>query len=249
MTTIAIERDIAIEAAYNVRHLAGYPTAAGSLTTATDLVRSATLHKLTEQGREALHQYGIRTIIDFRSEVEHETYPTPDLTPYGITVTAAPVFQTDASPGALAMKDGYPGHAVVYRGFLAEGGAAYCTLFEAIAENDGGVLFHCAVGKDRTGLAAALLLELAGVPDEHIVADYVRSTPLLAPIVDDRVAKFAERGIDEATGRIMMAAPAEEMVATLAFVRERWGSAADYCAAIGLDAATTKAVRARVISG
>ena len=248
MTTLAIDRDIALETAYNVRHLGGYPTAAGPTTTATDLLRGATLHELTERGCEALRAHGVRTVVDLRSEVEHEASPTPDLSAYAITVIEAPVFQADASPGALVKNEGYPGHAVVYRSFLVDGGAAYRTLFEAIARDDGGVLFHCAVGKDRTGLAAALLLELAGVPDEHIIADYVRSTAMLEPILDERLAKFAERGIDEDTARMMMAAPAADMEATLAFVRERWGSAADYCAAIGLDEPTTAAVRARVVT-
>ena len=132
MTTLAIDRDVALETAYNVRHLGGYPTATGRNTTATDLLRGATLHELTERGCEALRAYGVRTVVDLRSEVEHETCPTPDLSAHAITVIEAPVFQADASSGALAKNEGYPGHAVVYRSFLADGGAAYRTLFEGI---------------------------------------------------------------------------------------------------------------------
>src|SRR5207245_1879248 len=50
---------------------------------------------------------------------------------------------------------------------------------------DGGVLFHCHAGKDRTGLVAALLLALAGTPDEIIAQDYHLSYTYLLPTFDE----------------------------------------------------------------
>ena len=253
VTTATIERDLTdrkihLEIAHNVRHLGGHPTAAGHETTATDLVRSGSLHELTESGLAALADLGVRLVVDFRSDIEHETYPTPDLASYDITVIEAPVVQADYSPGALARRDEYPGHAATYRQFLTEGGGAYRTLFETIATASGPVLFHCAVGKDRTGVAAALLLELAGVPDEHIVADYALSTTELEPIVEERMDRFEEYGISIETGRMMMAAPPRDMDLTLDFIRSRWGSVAGYLGALGLAPATIEAVRARMLS-
>src|SRR5207237_7384320 len=49
---------------------------------------------------------------------------------------------------------------------------AFRDVLTSVAEAEGGVLFHCFAGKDRTGLVAAMLLSLAGVPAEHIAADY-----------------------------------------------------------------------------
>ncbi len=253
MTTATIERDttdrkIHLEIAHNVRHLAGYPTAGGHATTASHLIRSGSLHELTEAGLAAFGELGVKVVVDFRSGMEHEMYPTPDLSAHDVTIIEAPVFETDASPGALARQDRYPGHAAIYRDFLSEGGEAYRTLFETIAMASGPVLFHCAVGKDRTGVAAALLLELAGVPDEHIIADYALSTAELEPTLEERMERFEEYGISIETGRMMMAAPPRDMELTLDFIRTRWGSAAGYLGTLGLAPATIEAVRSRMFS-
>ena len=253
VTTATIEREstdrkITLEIAHNVRHLAGYPTAAGQATTASDIIRSGSLHELTGAGLAAFGDLGVGVVVDFRSSMEHEMYPTPDLSVQDVTIIQAPVFETDASPGALAREDRYPGHAAIYQQFLTEGGGAYRTLFETIAMASGPVLFHCAVGKDRTGVAAALLLELAGVPDEHIIADYAISTAELEPVVEERMDKFEEYGISVETGRMMMAAPPRDMELTLDFIRGRWGSAAGYLGALGLAPGTIDAVRARMLS-
>jgi protein-tyrosine phosphatase len=253
VTTATIQEDttnrtIRLEKAHNVRHLGGYPTHAGRPTTATDLIRSGSLHELTDAGLAALGELGLRTVIDFRSAAEHEHSPTPDLRPLGLDIVEAPVFQVDASPGALARREQYPGHAAIYRQFLAEGTEAYRTFFETVATGHGGVLFHCAVGKDRTGVAAALLLELAGVPDECIIADYALSTTELEPIVEERLDRFREYGISVEEGRLMMAAPPRDMEVTLDFIRGRWGSAAGYLGALGLAPATIDAVRSRMLS-
>ena len=253
MTTATIERDttdrkIHLEIAHNVRHLAGHPTAGGHATTASDLIRSGSLHELTGAGLAAFGELGVKVVVDFRSGMEHEMYPTPDLSAHDVTIIEAPVFETDASPGALARQDRYPGHAAIYRDFLSEGGEAYRTLFETIAMASGPVLFHCAVGKDRTGVAAALLLELAGVPDEHIIADYALSTEELEPVVEERMERFEEYGISIETGRMMMAAPPRDMELTLDFIRTRWGSAAGYLGTLGLAPGAIDAVRSRMFS-
>ncbi len=244
---VTTERTIDLEIAHNVRHLGGHPTAGGQETGASDLFRGGSLHELTARGQKMLRDLGVRVVVDFRSETEQENSPTPALERLGIEVVAAPVFTSDASPTALAQRDNYPGHAALYRQFLAGGGSAYRTLFETIAHTEGGVLFHCAAGKDRTGVAAAILLELAGVPDAAIAADYARSTKELEPFLEQRMMRFEEYGISPETGRKMMSAPPVEMEATLDFIRGRWGSAAGYLGAMGVDAATVAAVRARML--
>ena len=82
VTTATIEREstdrkIHLEIAHNVRHLGGHPTASGHPTTASDLIRGGSLHELTDAGLTSLADLGVRVVVDFRSDVEHEHYPTP----------------------------------------------------------------------------------------------------------------------------------------------------------------------------
>lgn len=140
----------------------------------------------------------------------------------------------------------FPGFAVVYAMFLEIGGPAYRTLLETIAEADGRVLFHCAAGKDRTGIAAALLLDLAGVDDETIIEDYTLTEQLLAPLKEQWLPQMRERGFDEERAAALLAAPAEDMAATLRHLRERYGSAEEYARAIGVSSDAVSAVRARL---
>jgi protein-tyrosine phosphatase len=100
---------------------------------------------------------------------------------------------------------------------------------------------HCFVGKDRTGIVSALLLRLAGVPDEAIVDDYAESGPLVGPLVDDWVAR-AEDDHERAFRARLSAAPAEGMRRVLARLRE-WGGEEEYLRAAGLERAALKRLR------
>jgi protein-tyrosine phosphatase len=238
-------REIPLQIAHNVRHLGGYATASGRHTTDT-IVRAASLHRLTKDGLGTLSASGIRAIVDLRSRVERERDVTPDVLGFGMKRIDAPVFEQDASPVGLDLE--FPGFAAVYVSMLESGRNAYRSLFETIAEIDGGVLFHCAAGKDRTGVAAALLLALAGVPDETIIEDYALSETLLTPLLGEWLPRMAERGIDEHRARALMAAKPEDMVATLAHIRSRYGSSEGYLADIGVSASHVSAVRAKLLA-
>jgi protein-tyrosine phosphatase len=131
---------------------------------------------------------------------------------------------------------------------LESGRNAYRTLFETISDAEGRVLFHCAAGKDRTGVAAALMLGLAGVSDEDIVADYALSYALLEPLLNEWLPKMAERGIDAERGKKLMASPPEDMENTLRHIQTLYGGPAGYLESIGLSPATISAVRAKLVA-
>ena len=154
---------------------------------------------------------------------------------------------SNRTPRRLAWRSEFPGYAVVYQRMLENGRAAYRLLFETIAASDGGVLFHCAAGKDRTGVAAAILLGLAGVDDETIVEDYAVTEQLLAPLMDEWLPKMAERGMTEAQGRALMAANASDMAVTVEHVRTRFGGADGYLHDLGLSATLVNDLRGRLL--
>jgi protein-tyrosine phosphatase len=245
MTVEAPVRELRLQIAYNVRHLGGYATKDGNRT-ASDIVRSASLHRLSDEALEQLSAHGIGAVVDFRSTVERERDVTPDLSRHGIEVVHAPVFEQDASPVALERE--FPGFAKVYERMLEMGRSAYKSLFELIADAPTGVLFHCAAGKDRTGVAAALALDLAGVDDETIIDDYRVSRSLLTPAFQEWLPRIHERGMDEKRAMQLMASNPEDMRATLAHIRNRWGSAEGYLEDIGLSLDAISAVRARLVA-
>lgn len=238
-------RELRLEIAHNVRHLGGYRTSSGRITSET-VIRSASLHRLTGNGMRSLAEAGVTTIIDFRSNVERERSVTPDPTPYGIRHVHAPVFQEDASP--VGMEREFPGFGPVYARFLEMGRDAYRTLIEVTAESDGRVLFHCAAGKDRTGVAAALLLDMAGVDDETIIADYTLTEMLLKPMLEQWLPEMRERGVDETRAQQLLAAPRDAIETALQTLRERHGSAEGYARDLGVSETTISALRARLIA-
>lgn len=246
MTLTIINRELRLEVAHNVRHIGGYRAQDGRTTSST-IVRSAGLHRLTANGLGALRDTGVTTIIDLRSTAEREREATPAPVPYGIQHVFAPVFEQDQSPTGQA-NEPFPGYAVVYERMLETGRDAYRTLFEVLADSSEGVLFHCAAGKDRTGVAAALILGLAGIEETDIVQDYAVSASLLAPLFPEWRPKMAERGITEERAQELMASPPDVMQATLRHIATTYGGPAGYLESIGLSTAAMSAAKARILA-
>jgi protein-tyrosine phosphatase len=111
---------------------------------------------------------------------------------------------------------------------------AFRDVFQTIAEADGSVLFHCFAGKDRTGLVAAMLLDLSGVPREGIAADYTAT--------DVQLARQYEVWIDEAPAekrdafRDELSCPPERILGVLDHLGAKWGGVAGYLEASGVTA-------------
>lgn len=243
--TLTIEsRLLEIEVAHNVRHLGGYRTSGGKSTN-NSIVRSAGLHRLTPNGIGTLADHGIRVVVDLRSAAEREREATPSLESGGIATVSAAVFDIDASPEGLGKN--FTGYAPVYRSMLETGREAYRTLFETIARTDGGVLFHCTAGKDRTGIASALLLGIAGVPYQLIVEDYAVSEGLLMPLMPAWLPRIQERGLTEEQARGMLASHPGAMESTLEHIDEQWGGPDGYMLDIGVARDEIDQLRARLV--
>lgn len=237
-------RELTLALAYNVRHLGGYRMGNGQRTS-TAHVRAASLHRLEPSAFEALWTHGVQTIVDLRSSEELTMHPTP-ATPEWLHMVHAPVFEVGGSTTSAWHEDEeFIGFSRVYPLMLEMGKTAYATLFQQIADRPGGVLFHCSAGKDRTGLAAALLLGVAGVSDDDIVNDYQHSRRLLEGQLADWMPRMAERGISRERAAQLLASDPEDMAAALVHLRETWGGPEGYLRAVGLDTRTIERVRER----
>lgn len=169
------ERMLAWEGCWNVRDLGGLKTACdGRATRRKAIVRSDTPARLTGPGWSALYEYGIRTIITLRTHglVEKEldfTPPYPDLVTFQVEiedVTDQEFVRQWASTELWSTP-------LYYQDALRRWPQRHAAAISAIARaRPGGVLFHCIRGHDRTGIIALLLLTLAGVATDEIIADY-----------------------------------------------------------------------------
>jgi protein-tyrosine phosphatase len=174
---VAGERRVRFEEVTNFRDLGGYPIAGGTHTKWARVFRSDALHRLTDRDLTLYHSLGLRAVYDLRHDAERERYPNPfpavslsllANVAVGVPRQAAPTASTpsDATGGERVLRDAYVG-------MLADAGPLFGRLLTGLASPDGlPAVFHCTGGKDRTGMSAALLLELLGVPRPMVLDDY-----------------------------------------------------------------------------
>lgn len=169
-----IERILTWDGCNNVRDLGGLRTGAGRLTRWRELVRADSPARLTTAGWAELYAYGIRTIITLRTDgmVEDELNFTPRYADI-VTVQAAIEDITDTEFAQQWAATNLWGTPLYFSDALRRWPERHAAVISAIAQaQPGGVLFHCIRGYDRTGIIAFLLLALAGVTPDDIIADY-----------------------------------------------------------------------------
>jgi protein-tyrosine phosphatase len=158
----------------NVRDLGDLRTFDGRMTLRGAIVRSDTPARLTAAGWSALYAYGIRTIITLRTDgmVEDELNFSPRYSDIE-TVQAAIEDITDKEFLQQWAATNLWGTPLYFKDALRRWPERHAAVISAIARaRPGGVLFHCIRGHDRTGIIALLLLALAGVTPDDIIADY-----------------------------------------------------------------------------
>jgi protein-tyrosine phosphatase len=210
------------------------------------MVRSDNIASLTPEGRQAMIDYGVTTVIDLRSEAEVKGSPGPPfsefqsispLSPPGGT-TGTPAFRNlplidDATAAVLNQATTMPQRYVLMLERRQRGMGA---IFDAIAAADGPVLFHCFAGKDRTGLVAAMMLSIAGVDPEAIGADFAETDLQLADRYEEWLAKASPERVESM--REELRCPPEWMLSTLDYVNQKWGGVEGYLEAAGLPSYT-----------
>ncbi|MGP4117327.1 tyrosine-protein phosphatase [Levilactobacillus zymae] len=194
-------RQIKLSGAANVRDLGGYVNRDGKHVRAHKLLRSASLAKLTaEDGQKLVKTYHVKTDVDLRSA--EEAAQQPDAKIKGVTYQFNPVVPhmntTDFMQG-----DGVKNMETAYRNFVLskDGKKAYRQLFKTLLKTpkSQAVLYHCSAGKDRTGVATALILSALKVDRATIMNDYLLSNRYLAPSNQQILAQATASGAHEAT--------------------------------------------------
>lgn len=176
------DRRVDLDGFANARDLGGLPRTGGGTTPVGVFLRSESPDLLTAEAWERLRATGVRTVVDLRRRDERDL--DVGERPGWATVRAADLH--DAAFHGRVDDEGLGGIALHYLEQLREAPAPVVAALATIAEAEpGAVLIHCFGGRDRTGLIAAILLAVAGVEPEAIVADYletVRNAPALAAL-------------------------------------------------------------------
>ena len=242
-------RDLAWDGLLNARDLGGHPTEDGSETRWGSVVRADSVRLLTKEGWQAVVDYGVRTIVDLRSDEELAADPPAELPLVAVHV---PFFddREDVFEEVEAVSSRAADHAEatreVYLIFLEHFRRNVASAIRAVARApEGVVVIHCHGGKDRTGLTAAFLLRLAGVGIEEIAADYALSEERLRTRHEQWFADAPDEATLERLHRIA-ATPAESMVGVLEEIERRYGGVDGYLRAGGVTDSELAGARTRL---
>src|SRR5579862_9449325 len=255
-------RHLALEGVENFRDFGGYATASGARLRPGKLYRSASHGRATDADLEAIHALNIAVVVDLRRKHERLRDPSRRHDAF-----AAEVVEND--DGGEAEDDSWVAHITssdltedsfrdymfrYYRDapFNPRMVDLYQRYFEVLARADGPVLIHCAAGKDRTGILAALTHHVTGVHRDDMMADYLATNdPARAarrlPIVTEAIRELTGRTPPEAAVRVAMGVEAAYLEMALAAMTERCGGIDDYLSStLGVDEAKRRALEARL---
>ena len=244
-TTVSttVDRAIPFRLVFNVRDLGGLPAADGRTVRRGLVYRADGVHRLAGEDLEAARALGLRTVIDLRteSEVDRGRFPTDQ---YSVAWHHLPVLRRIWSDEELVtggsaadfLRDRY-------LDMLVDGGDAIAQAVTLVAEG-APALFHCAAGKDRTGVVAAVLLGLLDVSHEDITADYHASAGAMAAFIDWLTIEFPQ-ALDAMTSQPpeYLEAPAEAMQGFLTMVDARYGSMEGLASHLGISSRTIDELR------
>jgi hypothetical protein len=164
------------DGATNLHDLGGLPRVDGSVTAAGRVFRSGRTESITLSGWIQASEAGVTTIVDLRNADEigrRAGDPSCGFRPADIVVANTPTEAPD-DPEFESVLLPWLDHPASYADNLRLYPQLVASVFSAIAAADGAVLIHCAGGRDRTGMVAAMLLRLNGATVEAIADDYER---------------------------------------------------------------------------
>lgn len=233
-------KDLSWPDCLNVRDLGGLPTADGGEIRHGALIRSDSHGKLTEEGVAAVTAHGVSRIIDLRRQVECVAEPSP--------FAAEPIYRNLPVQDPADPDDGlHLSLTEIYVRLVDRRPELYAAAAHAITDAPpGGVVVHCAGGKDRTGLVIAMTLTVAGVERDLVAADYA--------VTEQRLREANEQylsGVDDETRRerirALMATKPQTMLEVLDHIDGQHGGVSAYLAKGGFGADDQEALRRRLV--
>lgn len=243
-------RIIPLSGIHNFRDYGGYALAGGGRLKSGILWRSAQHEAATDEDLARIDNIGLVHVIDLRGDDERERHPCRRSSAFagqilfagGFTAGLAPHLAAatddiDVETARARMMDTY--RSMPYRGALVETMKLY---FSALSQNDSPSLIHCVAGKDRTGLAVALLHLLVGVHSDDVMQDYLLTNS--AGNIEARIAQGGAhlrgrygREISDDAIRALMSVEEDYLKSALDVITQDHGNIEKYAETIlGVDA-------------
>jgi protein-tyrosine phosphatase len=245
----ADKRHIVLNGVCNLRDLGGYPVADGGRIRWGRVLRSDSLHDLHDSGIDALIEAGLTRVIDLRDASEIAYQPNPFHSHRSVRYTHLPLFaHLDLHAHIARLADVDDILLELYCEVLTQRQAVLSEALSAIADaGPGAVLFHCTVGKDRTGVLAAILLAAVGASTEDIVADYALTTGRIDGIRQNMLEKLSASGVDRKSFSALFSSDPSTMRSMFDFLDSRYGGIDAYLHALDPDWRLRKKLRERML--
>ncbi|MFM8528269.1 MAG: tyrosine-protein phosphatase [Ilumatobacteraceae bacterium] len=232
------DRLIALSAVLNFRDLGGYATGDGRRVAWRKVFRADGLYRLTADDLETLRPLGLRTVIDLRTAEELHERGTFPVERYPVDFHHFSIIDRTWDMEEARKWSEHQSEFLreKYHLMLEQGGDFVGAALRVIADAESApVVFHCAAGKDRTGLVAGLLLAGLGVDDPTVAADYG-----LSHAAGERTREWAITASPELAERfttmpaVFRAAHPDSLAGVLSDLRARHGDIRSFCATIGV---------------
>lgn len=252
------DRNIPLEGAANLRDIGGYRTTDGRYVRWGRVYRSGTLAALTDNDMQTLAALGLKLVCDLRGDDEVNT--APDRLLPNASYTRIPINANRDGDSRQRLRallfDKKRFHTMlleIYRRIIDEHPAVFGGVIRRLAdENNLPALIHCTAGKDRAGLAAAILLLALDVPEETVIADYTLSNRYYDHFyryAQQAVRRLAILGISADDMQPMLTADPKTLKAALDHLIIKYGSVRDYLRDwAGVDDAAFERVKANLLT-
>ena len=212
--TRVAERLLPLKGGRNFRDIGGYRTEDGRQVRWGRIYRSGVMAGLTPADMTYLSGLGVSVVCDLRSIQERQAEPTPFLKTEAAEVVAMDYDMASSMSGlyqARTRAEAVQAFADAYVGFLDMLTPQYTDMFSRLVRQQTPLAFNCSAGKDRTGMAAALILSILGVRRESVIADYALTQTYTPPSLYIRQATqgAAISGVNSAQAQAFARMPTE----------------------------------------
>jgi protein-tyrosine phosphatase len=254
VSTSVQNRVLSLQGQTNFRDLGGYETHDGRRVRMGMIFRSGELSHLSAADYAQLSGLGIQTIYDLRDQGERASQPTAWAGgAYLSLASPKPAPHSSLSPFTDPQMDADRARAVLvafYGQMPTLYAPEYRVIFYELLSGHAPLLVHCTAGKDRTGVASALILSALGVPQAAIIQDYELTNQLLNPATQSADTDFMRqlRALPTEVQQALMRADASYIAAAFQSIESQYGSVGGYLSSqLGVGPEQIKQLQARYL--